>query len=92
MIIANEKRSKSFLNKFYIFTNEKFKLIIRWKTQNLKSPFVLKDKDLHTACKKYKGICPCESTYVGETKRNVKVRYSEHSHPSGKSEPSRNLR
>ena len=29
---ANEKRSKSFLNKFYNFTNNRFKLIIRWKT------------------------------------------------------------
>ena len=41
---ANEKISKSFLNKCYNFTNEKFKLIIRWKTQNLKSLFPLKDK------------------------------------------------
>ena len=77
---ANEKRSKNFLNKFYNFTNEKFKLIIRWKTRNLKSLFPLKDKDLHSACKIYKGICSCESTYVGETNRNVKVRYSEHNH------------
>ena len=88
---ANEKRSKNFLNKFYNFTNEKFKLIIRWKTRNLKSLFPLKDKDLHPACKIYKGICSCESTYVGETKRNVEVRYSEHNHPSGKSEPSKHL-
>ena len=88
---ANEKRSKSFLNKFYNFTNEKFKLIIRWKTRNLKSLFPLKDKDLHPACMIYKGICSCESTYVGETKRNVEVRYSEHNHPSGKSEPSKHL-
>ena len=36
---ANKKRSKSFLSKFYNFTNEKFKLIIRWKTRNLKSLF-----------------------------------------------------
>ena len=28
----NEKRSKNFLNKYYNFTNEKFKLIIRSKT------------------------------------------------------------
>ena len=42
---ANEKRSKSFLNKFYNFTNEKFKLIIRWKTRNFKSLFPLKHKD-----------------------------------------------
>ena len=88
---ANEKRSKNFLNKFYNFTNEKFKLIIRWRTRNLKSLFPLKDKDLHPACKIYKGICSCESTYVGETKRNVEVRYSEHNHPSGKSEPSKHL-
>ena len=41
---ANEKRSKNFLNRFYNFTNEKFKLVIRWKTRNLKSLFPLKDK------------------------------------------------
>ena len=86
---ANEKRSKNFLNKFYNFTNEKFKLIIRWKTRNLKSLFPLKDKDLYPACKIYKGICSCESTHVDETNWNVGVRYSEHNHPSGKSEPSK---
>ena len=78
---ANERRSKSFLNKFYNFTNEKFKLIIRWKSRNLKSLFPLKDKDLHAACMIYKGICSCELTYVGETKRNVEVIYSEHIYP-----------
>ena len=88
---ANEKRSKSFLNKFYNFTNEKFKLIIRWKTRNLKSLFPLKDKDLHPACKIYGRIYSCESTYVGEIKRNVEVRYSEHNNPSGKSETSKHF-
>ena len=38
-----------------------------------------------------KGICSCESTYVGETKWNVEVRYSERNYPSGKSEPSKHL-
>ena len=85
------KEQKAFLNKFYDFTYEKVKLIFRWKIQNLKSLFSLKDKDLHHACKIYKGICSCESTYVGETKRNVEVRYSEHNHPSRKSEPSKHL-
>ena len=88
---GNEKRSKSYLNKFDDFTNEKIKLIIRWKTQNSKSFFLLKDKDLHLACKIYKGICSSESTYFGETKWNVEVRYPEHNHPSGKSEPSKHL-
>ena len=88
---SNEKRSESFLNKFYHFTDEKFKLIIKWKTRNLISFFSLKDKDLRPACKIYKGICSCESTYVCETRRNVEVRYSEHNHPSGNSEPSKYL-
>ena len=57
----------------------------------LKSPFLLKDKDLHLACKIHKGICSCELTYVDETKRKVEVRYLEHNHPSGKSEPSKYL-
>ena len=86
---VNEKGSKKFLNKFYNFSNEKFKLVIRRKTRNLKSLFPLKDKDLHFTCKICKGSC--ESTYVGETNRNVEVRYSEHNHPSGKSEPSKHL-
>ena len=66
-------------------------MIIRWKTRNLKSLFPLKDKYLHPACKVYKGICSCESTCVGETKRKAEVRYSEHNYPSGKSEPSKHL-
>ena len=47
---ANEKRSKNLLNKLFNFTNEKFKLIIKWKTRNLKSFFLLDDKDLYPAC------------------------------------------
>ena len=88
---ANEKRSKIFLNKFYNFTNEKFKLIIRWKTRDLKSLFPFKDKDLHLACKIYGRIYSCESTYVGEIKRNVEIRYSKHKYPSGTSEPSKHF-
>ena len=86
-----EANEKNFLNKFHNFTNEKFKLIIRLKTRNLKSLFSLKDKDLHPACKIYKGICSCESAYVGEAKRNVEVRNLEYNHPGGKSEPSKHL-
>ena len=66
---------------------------LNWKSQNQNSKYLfpLKDKDLHHACKIYKGICSCESTYVGETKLNVEVRYSEHNQPSGKSKPSKHL-
>ena len=88
---ANERRSKSFLNKFYSYTNEKLKLIIRWETINLKSLFSLKDKDLYPACKINTGICSCESTYIGEQSVEVDVRYSELNHSSEKSEPSKHL-
>ena len=62
-------------------------MVNRYKTRNLKSLFPLKDKDLHFACKIYKGICSCEPTYVGD----VEIIYLEHNHPSGKSEPSKHL-
>ena len=51
---VKERRPKSFLNKFYNFTYEKSKLIIGWKTQNLKPLFSLKDKNLYPAFKIYK--------------------------------------
>ena len=60
----------------------------RSKTKNLSFPL---DKDLNHACKIYKGICSCRSTYVGGTKCNVEFRFSEHSHYSGKSETSKHL-
>ena len=82
-----KKDQKTSQNKFYNFTNEKFKLIIRWTTQNLNSLFPLKDKDLNPACNIYKGSCFCESTYVDEREQNVEVRYLEHNQPSGKSKP-----
>ena len=72
-------------------TTEKFKLTIRLKTRNVKPLFALTDKDLHPASKIYKVICSCDSTFAGETKRNVEVRYSEHNHPSEKSETSKHL-
>ena len=86
-----EANEKNFLNKFYNFTNEKFKLIIRLKTRNLKSLFPLKDKDLHPACKFYNRFCSCESTHISETKQNVGVKYSEHNYSSEMSEPSNHL-
>ena len=46
---------------------------------------------MHQSSKIYQGKCSCGETYVGETKRNVKIRFVEHSHPSGKSEPARHV-
>ena len=90
-MVTNEQQSKNFINKFNTLANENYKLIIRWKTRNLRSLFPIKDCVLHPACKVYKGVCSCGATYVGETKRNVEVRFAEHNHPNGKSEPSKHI-
>ena len=43
-------------------------------------------------CEIYEGICSCGETYIGETKRNVKIRWMEHNTPSDKSNPAKHLR
>ena len=86
---ANESWPKSFLNKFYNFTYEKFKLVIRWKTQNWKPLFALKGKDIYLAWKIYTGRNPVNQPI--SVKQNGMVRYSVHNHPSGKSELSKHL-
>ena len=40
----------------------------------------------------YKGVCPCGSRYIGETKLNAEVRWREHNNPTKSSEPSKHLR
>ena len=62
-----------------------------WKTKKVRSFFPLKDKNLHPSCKIYYGLCSCGEDYVGETKRNVSVRYDEHNKPFKKSKPAAHL-
>ena len=81
-----------FLKKLCEFTNDHFIFRIIWKTRNVRSFFPLKDRNRYQSCKIYKGVCSCGATYIGETERNVSVRWNEHNHPDGKSEPSKHLR
>ena len=62
-----------------------------WKTRKVKSLFPLKDKNVHQSCVIYEGECSCGIKYVGETKRNATVRWSEHNKPSNISEPAIHL-
>ena len=82
----NEIKSKHFLKKFYKFTNNSFRMVITWKTRNIRSLFPLKDKNDYKSCVIYKGDCFCGSRYIGETKRNAKVRWNEHNNPTKSSE------
>jgi len=87
----NENASKRFLNKLHEFTRNKYKIAIRWATRKVKSLFKVKDKNIHPSCVIYKGVCTCKESYIGESLRNVEVRWSEHDNPSNNSEPARHI-
>ena len=67
----NEIKSKNFLKKFHKFTNDVFRVVITWKTRNLRSLFPLKDKSGYKWCVADKRDCSCGSRYIDETKRNA---------------------
>jgi len=88
----NETISKRFLSKFHEFTDQRYKVAIKWITRKVKSLFPLKDKNPYPSCQIYEGTCVCGETYVGETKRNVEVRWREHNDIRKDSEPAKHLR
>ena len=60
-------------------------------TRKIKTHFQLKDKSLHPPCKIYEGICICSEKCIGETKRNVEIRWMEHNTSSIKLNPAKHL-
>ena len=58
----------------------------------MRNLFRLKSKNPHPACAIYERIYTCKENYIGETKRNVKIRWEEHSGINKTSEPSRHLK
>ena len=87
----NERLSKHFIQKFKSFMTIECTIVIKWKTRKIRSLFSLKSKNPHPSCKLYEGQCSCGASYIGETKRNVQVRWKEHNDPRGKSEPAKHL-
>ena len=85
------KKSVYISRKVYCFTNDSYDLNVVWKTKKFRSFFPLKDKNLHPSCKMYYSLCSCGEDYVGQTKRNVSVRYDEHNKLSKKSKPAAHL-
>ena len=58
----------------------------------MRNLFPLKSKNPHLACVIYEGICTCKENYIDETKRNVEIRWEEHSVINKIFEPSRHLK
>ena len=61
-------------------------------TKKIRNLFCLKSKKPHPTCAICKGVCTCKENDIGETKRNVKIRWEEHSDINKMSEPSRHLK
>ena len=88
----NETLSKRFVKKFHEFTNNSCKIRIKWITKKVKQLFKLKSKNPHPSCVIYEGVCVCEQTYIGETRRNVELRWEEHENTSKDSKPAKHLK
>ena len=86
------KLNQHFLKQFHKLTNNSFRIAITWKTRNIRSLFLLKDKKVYKSCVIYKGDCYCGSLSINETKRNVEVRWNEHNNLTKSSETLKNLR
>ena len=71
----NETSSKQFLKKFHDLTNDFYEIKIKWITKKIRNLFHLKSKNPHPACAIYEGVCACKENYIGETKRNVEIRW-----------------
>jgi len=89
---TNEIASKRFLSKFHEFTNNTYKTSIKWITKKVKNMFTLKDKNPYPACQIYEGNCICGVRYIGETVRNVALRWKEHEDIRKDSEPAKHLK
>ena len=87
----NERLSKHFIRKFKSFFDTDCTVVVKWSTRKIRTLFRLKSKNPHPSCKVYEGTCSCGDIYIGETKRNVEVRWSEHDDLKGKSEPAKHL-
>ena len=80
------------LNKLHKFLNDGFRVVIKWKTRNIRSLFPLKDKNDYNLCFIYKGNFSCVSRYIVEARRNAELRWNEQNKATKSSEPSKHFR
>ena len=72
---SNEHYALKFIRKLEGFTKEKYSFVIIWKTRNIRSLFNSKDRTSHVSSVVYEGKFNCGENYIGETCRNVTVRW-----------------
>ena len=84
----NKIKLKHFLKKIHKFTNNSVRMVITWKTRNIRCLFPLKIKTITNRVLSIKELFSCGSRYIDETKRNAEVRWNERNNPTRSSEPS----
>ena len=87
----NEVFTKRFISKMKNYTDDMCTFIIIWRTRNIKSLFNVKDKVDHVSNVIYSGECSCGDSYIGETDRNVEIRWKEHTKPTHNSNPAKHI-
>ena len=63
------------MEKFDVFTDNKYEIRIKQITKKVKQLFKLKSRNPHLSCVIYEGVCSCQESYIGETVRNVEIRW-----------------
>ena len=89
---SSEKFTKSLIKKLVIFANDKCKFNIVWNNRNIRSLIQIKYNFKHNSCVIYDGNCSCGENYVGESVRNVVLRWAEHEDPKNQSELAKHLK
>ena len=89
---SSEKFAKSLIKKLVTFTNNKCKFNIVCNTRKIRSLFQIKDNVKHYSGVIFKGNCSCGENYVGESARNVVLRWAEREDPNRQSEPATHLK
>ena len=80
------------MKKSDVFTDNKYDIRIKWITKKFKQLFKLKSSNLHPSCVIYEGVCSCQESYIGETVRNVEIRWQEYEDTQKDSEPTKHLK
>ena len=65
--------------------------LLNGSRKKVKNLLIIKDRNPHKSCQIYEGICSCGENHVGETIRNVEIRWSEHENTKLSLEPARHL-
>ena len=89
---GHQRSQNSIMKKFDVFTDNKYDIRINWITKNVKQLFKLKSRNPHQSCVIYEGACSCQESYIGETVRNVEIRWQEHEDTQKDSEPAKHLK